>query len=103
MAHITINSHWYNYMLHAMGFFPYSVYSATLFSALWTPFGFFHDVNYPISFQTFTLDGVTSFLLLKTLKTHVKTRVTVQTCLTGYVQNVRILKESEVSVHIVCI
>ena len=32
----------------------------------------FHDVNYPISLQTLTLDGVTSFILLKTLNTHVK-------------------------------
>ena len=48
-------------------------------------FDFFHDVMmYPISLQTLTLDGVTSFKLLKAaLNTHVKARVTVQTCSTG--------------------
>ena len=35
----------------------------TLFSAVLAPFCCFRDVNYPISIQTSTLDGVTSFLL----------------------------------------
>ena len=55
-----------------------------------------------MSLQTLTLDGVTSFKLLKTLKTHEKrasqSKHAEREILT-YVKDVRILKESEVSVH----
>ena len=44
----------------------------TLFRAVRDAILIFRDVNYPISLQTSTLDGVTSFLLLRNVQNKCK-------------------------------